>query len=338
MRVSEALKDVPRITNETVAEHREEVLGSARKFIYPLQHSKHRVVRTSIFLLIAVLVAFFVYCSVALYRFQSTSGFIYGVTRVVPFPVAKAGPSWVSYESYLFELRRNIHYYQTQQSVDFSSKEGKSQLKSLKEQAYNQVIQDAYVKQLATKNNVSVSNQTVNNQIALVRAQNRLGSSERVFKEVLSEFWGWNETDFKRELKQQLLQQAVVARLDTATKARATAALQQLKTGADFAKLAGEVSDDTATKANGGQYPIAITPDNADLAPTITAELFKLQPGQISDIVNPGYTLEILKAISGDKKSVSAAHIQFNLNDIKVYTDPLKKANEPRAFINIEYK
>ena len=53
--------------------------------------------------------------------FQSTSGFIYDVSLVVPFPVAKAGPNWVSYESYLFELRRNMHYYQTQQQANMGS-------------------------------------------------------------------------------------------------------------------------------------------------------------------------------------------------------------------------
>jgi hypothetical protein len=58
-RASEAFANVPRITNETVAEHREEVLSSARKYIYPLRHSKHRVVRISILLLIIVVVGFF---------------------------------------------------------------------------------------------------------------------------------------------------------------------------------------------------------------------------------------------------------------------------------------
>jgi hypothetical protein len=212
---------VPRITNETVAEHREEVLSSARKYIYPLRHSKHRVVRISILLLIIVVVGFFAYCGIALYKLQSTSSFIYGVTQVIPFPVAKAGPSWVSYESYLFELRRNMHYYQTQQFANFSTANGKTQLTRLKQQAMAQVVQNAYVKELAGKNHVTVSSQAVNNEVALVRSENRLGSSQSVFNDVLDQFWGWNQADFERELKQQLLQQAVVVKLDTATTSRA---------------------------------------------------------------------------------------------------------------------
>ena len=332
-RVTEALSTVPRITNETVAEHREEVLGSARKYIYPLRHSTNRLVRTSLSLLVIVLVVFFIFCGLDLYKFQTTSGFMYGVTRVVPFPVAKAGPSWISYESYLFELRRNMHYYVTQQQVNFSTTDGKAQLIHLRQQAMAQVIQDAYVKQLASENHVTVSDSAVNNEVTLVRGQNRLGSNDRVFKEVLDEFWGWDENDFKRELKQQLLQQAVVAKLDVSTNSRAQAALKQLESGANFATLASQVSDDIATKVNGGQYPNPVTPNDSAVPPAVTQALFSLMPGQTSAIINTGYTLDIVKVISQAGGAVQAAHIQFTFQPITTYTVPLQSKETPHKYI-----
>lgn len=334
-KVAEAIQGVPRITNETVAEHREAVLSGARKFIYPLQQSKHNIVRTSIMLLATVLIAFFAFCGFELYKFQSTSSFIYGVTRVVPFPVAKAGKSWVSYESYLFELRRNMHYYTTQQAANFSTKDGKVQLKTLKQQAMEQVILNAYVKRLASQHKVVVTDQAVTDQVNLVRSQNRLGSSQKVLNEVLSQFWGWGEADFRRELKQQLLQQAVVAKLDTAANARAQAALNQLIAGADFAAVAAQASEDPLTKANGGQYPAAITPNDANLAPIITAQLFRLQVGQISGIINTGYTLEIVKVLDGSASSVHAAHIQFTFQPISAFTNPLQAKDKLHRYISI---
>src|SRR3982750_2933118 len=93
----EVIQGIPRITNETVAEHREEVLSSARKYIYPLQHSAHRVVIISISLLVVVVVAFATYCLLALYKFHSSSTFIYRITQVIPFPAAKAGTRYVAY-------------------------------------------------------------------------------------------------------------------------------------------------------------------------------------------------------------------------------------------------
>jgi hypothetical protein len=334
-RVNDALSNVPRITNDTVADHREEVLSSARKYIYPLQHSKHHVVRISLVLLVLVVVGFFAACGLSLYKLQNTSGFIYDVTQIVPFPVAKVGPSWVSYESYLFELRRNMHYYQTQQQANFSTKDGHAQLARLKQQAMTQVITDAYVKQLAAQHGVTVTDQAVTDQLDLVRSENRLGNSDRVFREVLDEFWGWNEADFRRELKQQLLEQAVVTKLDTTAHVRAQAALVQLKSGADFATLAAQLSDDPATKTNGGQYPEALTLSDRDIPPTITDAVFHLKPGQISGIINTGYSLDIVKVLDSSGGTVHAAHLQFNLQPSSVYVKPLQAKEPPRRYIKI---
>jgi hypothetical protein len=255
----EALSDLPRITNETVAEHREQILGSARKYIYPLQHSRDKVIKVSIILLITAVVAFFAYLGLALYKFQSSSTFVYEVTRVLPFPVAKAGSYWVSYESYLFELRHLTHYYETQQKEDFHNESGARHLARLKQDSMQKVIDDAYFKELAKKNNISVSNREVEDQITLVKAQNRLGSNDQMLGDVLAQFWGWTLTDFKRELKSQLLSQKVASELDTATHARAANAYAEVEGGADFATVASKYSDDEASKAKGGQYPAPVS-------------------------------------------------------------------------------
>lgn len=331
--IKQAIQGIPRITNETVAEHREEVLSSARKYIYPLQHSAHRVVVISTTLFIVGIISFFTYSLLSLYRFQSTSTFIYRVTQVIPFPVAKAGPSFVSYESYLFELRHYIHYYQTQQKVDFNSESGRRQLEEFRKRALDGVITDAYVKQLAKQHKVSISGQEVNDQVALIQAQNRLEGNTKVFSDVLKEFWGWSVDDFKRELRQQLLAQKVVSTLDTGTHNRAESVLKQLNQGGDFAQLAAQNSDDTATAAAGGDYGIAITKTNRDLPSVVVNELFKMQPNAISGIVNAGTSLEILKLKDTTGTEVHAAHIGFAFKDLDTYVKPLRDKQKPSKYI-----
>jgi len=332
--MQQAIQTLPRITNETVAEHREEVLSSARKYIYPLKHSTRRVVLISSSLFVAAVVSFFAYSLLALYKFQSTSTFIYDVTRVIPFPVAKAGPHFITYESYLFELRHYMHYYQTQEKVDFSSASGKRQLAAFRTQALQEVIDDAYVKQLASEHHATVSDTAVNNEIDLVRSQNRLGSNEQVLADVLNEFWGWSVNDFKRELKQQLLAQVVVSKLDTATHARAQNVLNQIQTGADFGNLARATSDDSSTASNGGDYGALIDKSDRDIPPQAIQVLFTLKPGQTSGIINTGTSLEIVKleTVNGDK--VTAAHIQFNFTSITTYITPLQKSEKPHVFVS----
>jgi len=58
-RLDEAIQSLPRITNDTIAAHREEVIGSARKYIYPLKHSLHRAVTISISIFLVFIILFF---------------------------------------------------------------------------------------------------------------------------------------------------------------------------------------------------------------------------------------------------------------------------------------
>jgi hypothetical protein len=332
-RVTEAISNVPRITNETVADHREDVLSSARKYIYPLKHSSHSIVKISISIFVGVIILFFAFCGLDLYKFQGKSGFIYDVTKILPFPVAKVGNSYVGYDSYLFNLRSNIHYYTTVQKADFNTPSGKLQLDRLKQQAMASAIQTTLVNKLAKQNNITVSSTQINNEITILKNENRLGSSNGVFSDVISTYYGWSQADFKNSLKNQLLSQAVVGKLDTQAQSEAQSAITELKSGTDFGTLASEVSDDAATKGSGGQYPNAISIDDPDLSPVVTETLFKLNPGQISGIVDSGTSLEILKVIDKSGNTLHAAHIQFNLNNITTYIDPIEKADHTHQYI-----
>ena len=126
-----SLERVPRITNETVAVHREEVLSGARKYIYPLQHSKHKVVIITSTLFVIFVLAFVTYCVTSLYKLQTTSTFLYRVTQVVPFPIARSGGSFIAYENYLFELRHYTHFYETQQKLSFKTESARLGFPSL---------------------------------------------------------------------------------------------------------------------------------------------------------------------------------------------------------------
>ncbi|MDB5160786.1 MAG: Peptidylprolyl isomerase [Candidatus Saccharibacteria bacterium] len=329
---------VPRITNETITEHREEVLKGARKYIYPLQHSKHRIVTVTLSITAVAIAAFLIYCTAALYKFHQYNTFIYRVTQVVPFPAARADHNFVAYENYLFELRRFVHYYQTQQQQNFNSA-NKDQLERFKQQALSSVIDDAYVKVLAKQNKVSVSSKEVETRVDQARNQNRLGSNNKVFADVLRDYWGWSIADFKRSLKQEILAEKVSAKLDKAANDRANTALAQIKSGADFGEVAKSLSDDP-TKANGGDYGLSITKTNPNISPEVIDVMFKLKAGEVSPAIlaspvlagNPP-TLQIIKVTQNDGKSITAQHIVINLKDPSVYVNELKAKSPPKAFV-----
>lgn len=332
--LEQAIQNIPRITNETVAEHREEVLSGARKFIYPLQHSARRIIVVSVTIIIVLILAFLVYSMLALYKFGTTSTFMYRATQVIPFPVAKAGPDFVAYENYLFELRHYMHYYATQQNVNFDSESGQEQLDTFRELALQSVVDNAYVKQLARQHDISVGDRELQGEVQLLRSQNRLGGSDAVFEDVLQEFWGWTINDFERKLRQQMLAQKVVSTLDTETHQRAQDVLNQLKSGTDFGELAKQLSDDAATKEQGGAYGFAIERTNRDLPPQVIDELFRLKAGETSGIIETPLGLEIVHVNEVNDSAVRASHIFFAFKNINTYLEPLKEEKPQRLFIS----
>ena len=332
-RIREAFEKIPQITNETVAEHREGILRGARKYKYPLAHSKHRIVIISTALSILAVVAFLVYIGLALYKFQSSSSFMYRVTQVLPVPVARAGSHFVTYENYLFELRRYQHYYQTQQRVDFNGQDGKNQLDRYRPVAMEQVVQAAYVKQLASQNKVSVSGAEVDAELASLQAQNQTTRQE--LADVTNKFFGWSLDDLRRQIKQELLAQKVAAKLDKSSHAKADAALAQLRGGADFAAVAAQVSEDVSTKDKAGQYAnTAITSASTDVPAAVARKLQSMQPGQVSEVVVTGDTLEIVKLLGRDTDGkMQAAHISFSLKPIESFVDEYAKKHPKHIFI-----
>lgn len=323
-----------RITNDNLSEHREEVIGSARKYKYPLRQSKHRLVVISLTLFFLAVVSFFSYSVLALYKFKSESGFIYQISKIIPFPLARVGSDFVSYESYLFEINWYKHYYESQQNVDFDSESGKVQLNDYRKRASQKVINDGYVKKLAKERNISVTGKEINREVEVYKSQNRLGANDEQLKTVLSDYYGWSVADFRSTLAQKLLTQKVVADLDTETRQKAEDAISQINAGKDFAELAKEVSEDPSSSKNGGEVNILIDKDNIDMSPSTIDILFELESGEVSGIINVGYGLEIIKNLEKVDDKIKAAHIIFNFKNINEYLGEIKDRVETRTYVS----
>lgn len=328
------ISDTLKITNDTVAEHREEVLSSARKYIYPLQHSKHKIVLITTSIFILAIVGFFSYAVISLYKLKSYSSFLYGVTQVIPFPIARAGSGFVAYENYLFELKHYVHYYKNQQKLDFNSESGQQQLAEFKKRALEKVVNDAYIKQLAKDNKISISDKELNEDIQIIRTQNRLGGSDKVFEDVIKEYYDWSIDDFRRYRKQQLLEQKLLPALDAETVSRSKEAKIALDKGTDFKDVAKTYSDD-ASKESGGEYGYPIERSNRDISAQTTAALFKLKPGEVSDVINAGYSLEIVKNLETQGDKIRASHIVFTFKDINTYINDLKEKQKTSTYIKL---
>ncbi len=324
-----------RITNETVAEHRERVLAGGRKFKYPLQYTKHRVLFISILLSILALILFVVFFVWQLYFAQAYDKFTYGLTRVLPVPVAKVDTELVRYSDYLSELRSAVHYLTTKEAVNFNSTDGKRQLDYQKRLALDKATRDAYITKLASDNHISVSSKELDDFVKKQITSNKLGVSEEVYKQVISDYYDWTFDEYKNSVRQEMLSKKVNARLDTDARAKINSVAQALAQGGDFPALAREVSEDMLSKANGGD--VGFVSKNSEDPNGIIEAVSALQPGQFSGVIEGTDGLYIVRLL--EKRDTGDVHFAKIYVSYKVVTQKLaelKKQNKIVEYIKVD--
>lgn len=146
-----------RITNDTVAAHRERALAEGRRFKYPVQYARHHLVRNAIIISLVAVVMLLVFGWWRLYIAQDTNTFMYRVTRVLPLSVASVDGQSVPYSDYLMKYRSSIHYLEQKEQVNLNTDDGRRQADFIKEQAMQDSIADAYAVKLAKENKITVS-------------------------------------------------------------------------------------------------------------------------------------------------------------------------------------
>jgi len=147
-----------RITNDTLAEHRERVLAGGRKFKYPVQYQRHRLVINAIIIGVVAVILLIASLWYLLYSAQNTSEFTYRVTKIIPVPVAIIDGEPVRYSDYLMKYRSGEHYLVEKEQIDIKTTDGKNQLNYIKAQALNDAIADAYAHKLAEQLDIQVTN------------------------------------------------------------------------------------------------------------------------------------------------------------------------------------
>ncbi len=326
-----------RVTNDTVAEHREDVLSGGRKFLYPLQHSKHKVVIISAGLISILLISTVILSYLMLYRWQSTSNFAYRVTQIFPTPIARVDGKFVPYEKFLFELNSTIFYYtnHAQEGVDINGPEGEKIRAESKQQAMEKAQLDTLAEKIAKENGIEVTNEQVEQKIKTIQEEGGIGGYGAVLNDVLGDFYGWDINDLRRVVRLQLIRQEIPRVLDTETRQDAENALQELKDGAEFKDVALQYSDDKLTKENSGLIG-EIASDNDDLPKEFIDAAFALEPGQTTEnIIESPYGLHIIKVSKKKGDKIEVSHILFTYFNVDKYLRDRLQEVEVSEYITI---
>ncbi len=325
-----------RITSDTIAEHREQVLAGGRKFKYPLQYARHRLVFNAILIGLAAVIILVGVAWWQLYPAQNTSDFMYRVTKVLPVPVAVVDSEQVRYSDYLMKYRSSIHYLAEKEAVNLGTEDGKRQQNFNKRQALDNAIADAYATKLARDLGIAIADA----QLEAFLVQQRSSSdgetvSEATYNAVILDYYGWSPEEYRHAMREKLLRQEVVFAVDGEAAETADAITAQVKAGATDLKAIAE-SVNQSSGAMVIYWPGAWVPrTNQDGGLATTAA--KLQKGQISEAIRTtsGDGYYFIKLIDSNDAQVQYEYIQVPLTAFSKKLQEVKNNGGVQEYIAI---
>ena len=325
-----------RITNETVAEHRERILAGGRKFKYPVQYAKHKLVFNALIVTAAVAVLLVIIGWWQLYPMQNSSAFMYRLTRIIPVPVASVNGESALYRDYLVQYRGSEYYLDKYGEIKLSSDNGKRQLDYIKRQSLDKAEQVAYARQLARKYSITVSNKDIDNFIDQERNTANGRVSQETYDASIEMLYDQTTDDYRLSVANGILKTKVAFAVDD----NATAQVKKAKelavaNSGDFAKVAEQLADSKGGKVVAGQSGLVDT--TSKYGGLRVSDVAKLSVGSVSDILksttDDGYY--IVKVLNKTDSQVDFSYVHVPLTTFSENFTSLKKAGKITEYIKV---
>ena len=323
-----------RITNETVAEHRERILAGGRRFKYPVQYARHRLVFNTIIVTVVALLLIAGLGWWQLYIVQNNSAFFYRATRVLPLPVASVDGQAVRYSDYLMYYNSSVHYLQQSEQVNIQSEDGRRQVDYIKRKSMDNVIADAYAEKRANELGISIDSARVDKVIEDDRnTVNGLISQETYDASALNVL-GWTPDEYRQDARSKLIRQDVSYAIDTVAKQKQEKASALLKQSGDLDKVAAALGGEGAAKVTVGMSGL-VPKSNRDGGLSTTAA--NLQKNAISGVVKTttGDGYYFVKLLEKNDTQVSYAYLKIPLTAFSEQLAALKKEGKVKEYISI---
>ena len=326
-----------RITNETVAQHREKILAGGRKFKYPVQYAQHKLIINTIIISFIALILLIGVAWQQLYVAQNTGAFFYRLTQLIPLSVAAIDGESVHYRDYLMQYRSSIHWIESKsQSGPFNnnSDNSKRQADHFKRQSLDRAIENAYAQKIANQKNITVSEDEIDKFInnALQASTSNRKPSEEAYKAVLSDSLGVSPDEYRLIVKQALLKQKVAFAIDDAAKKKIDAAYADLTKGIPFEDVAVQYSDDSFAKETKGDVGF-VPKSNQDQG--LVQAAAKLKKDERSEIIKGIDGYYVVKLIEVNEDHVRYARIKIELTAFKNKLSKAKKQGKLQEYIQI---
>lgn len=317
---------------ERVDERREEVLARGRKFKYPLQWTKHRVVVNTVLITVVVLAILITSGWLALFKFGMTDEMLYRVTKILPIPVATVDDETVAFSDYLMFYRSSMTSIE-RQSADVDNEANENDLRlQYKRSALSETEDFAYAKKLARELNITVTDEEVDKEFNRHLSIGGTERSEESFMKIISDNFGLDKSEYKRMLYLTLLKSKVEVEIDkTAAELAAHVESLLVENYGDYAKVAEKLGDAIIYEETGGMVP------NQNIDGGRAAEAFKLDPeqqtGRFISVSGDGYYF--VKLIAKTDTEVNFVSIKVPFTEFENRINALRDEDKIQEYITI---
>ena len=270
-------KDVKKTEQERVEERREEVLSRGRKFKYPLQLTKHRIVISTILISVVVIALIVVGGWLALYKFGMTDDLLFRVTKIIPASVANVDSENALFSDYIMLYRSSMISIERQSGSQFDPASLEELRAKYKRTALDDTEVYTYAIKLAKENDVTVTKEDIAQEFSRHLKIGGIDRSEEAFMKIVEDNFGLDKSEYERMLYLSLIKSSVEVKIDTRAAELASKVESMLAAnGDDYQAVAAELGDQIIYEETGGLV------DSKNIDGGRATEAFKLEPGQSS--------------------------------------------------------
>ena len=325
-------KEQKKTEQEKVEERREEVLAAGRKFKYPLQWTKHRVVINTV--LIALVVTSVLVASgwLALYRLGMTDEMLFHVTEILPIPVAKIDDENVRFSDYLMFYRSSMLSIE-RQSGQVDNQGSMEDLKfQYKRSALSESEEYTYALKLAKELDITVSDEEIKTEFERHLSIGGIERSEEGFMKIIQENFGLTKSEYERMLYLTIIKAKVEIAIDEEANKIADRVESLLaENGGNYAAVKDTLGASIKYEETGGMVP------NQNIDGGRASEAFKLEPGGQSGrfVSMNGDGYYFVKLIKKTETEVNFVSIKVPFTEFSNRISELRENDSVHEYIEI---
>lgn len=317
---------------EKVEERREEVLAKGRKFKYPLQWTKHRVVVNTILIAIIIFAMLIVGGWLALYRLNMTNDLLFRVTEIIPAPVAKVDGENAKFSDYLMFYRSSITSIERQSGSQLDEGSVDELRAEYKRLALIEAEKYTYAVKLAKEQGIEVSDEEVATEFDRHLKVGGVDRSEESFLKIVKDNFGLDKSEYERMLYLSLLRSKVEIAIDKNANKIADEVEKLLKeNNNDYLKVVEALGEKIQYEETGGLV------DSKNIDGGRATEAMKLEPeassGKFISMNGDGYYF--VKLIKKTDTEVNFISIKVPFTEFEKRFEALQNEGKITEYITI---